>query len=184
MSPVVQLTTTLSFNSRRNAIARYCVYKNYEYAFGDRYGLVDIFATKPSGIRAALALMCNTCWTTQLIYPEENIPVPRSKWKMFYEQVRDISYKNIHRAEEAYLVVLNTAYTRAAFISFSSILDDLALFEENVKDIGNIYNNQAQQAAYTSQAPPPPQPTILVSIPTSYILGYIDIPPEQKGIEV
>lgn len=165
MSPVVRLTTTSSFNDR-NAIARYCISKNYEYTFEDRYGPVDMFVIKPNGIRVALTLMCNTCWTSQLIYPEKNIPVPRGKWKIFHEQVRDISCKNIHRAEEAYLVLLNTSCTRAAFISFSSILDDLALFEENVKDISA-----------------PSQSPILVSIPTSYILGYLDIPPEQKVVE-
>ena len=179
MSLAVRLTASSSFDDR-NAIARYCVHKNYKYTFEDRYGPVDVFTIKPNGIRVALKLIRSTCWTTQLTYPEENISVSRGKWKMFHEQVRDISCKNIHRAEEAYLVLLNTLYTRAAFISFSSILDDLALFEENVKDIGTIWNNQAQQTAYISQVPSPPQPIILVSIPTSYISGYINIPPEQK----
>lgn len=166
MSPVVHLTADSSFDDR-NAIARYCVYKNYKYTFEDRYGPVDLFVIKPNGIRVALKLIRSTCWTTQLMYPEANISIPRNKWKMFHEQVRDISCKNIHRAEEAYLVLLNTSYTRAAFISFSSILDDLALFEENVKD---IWDN--------------PTPAISVFVPTSYILGYIDIAPEQKETEV
>lgn len=165
MSLVVRLTTNSSFDDSldRNAIARYCVSKNCTYVFGDRYSPIDICATKPDGTRVALELTCNACWTTQLKYPEPCIHIPRRKWKMFHEQAREIPDKNFNRAEKAYLVVLNTEYTRAAFISFSSILNDLALFKEDVMDIHD-------------------DPTIFVCIPTLYISGYVNIPPEQKEI--
>lgn len=167
MSPVVRLTTNSPFDDSldRNAIARYCVSKDYEYIFGDRYSPVDMFITKSNGVRVALELTRNACWTTQLVYPESNIHIPRRKWKMFHEQTRDILGTNINRAEEAYLVVLNTSHTRAAFISFFSILNDLALFEENTQDIYNRLD-------------------IFVFVPISYILGYIDIPLECKEIMV
>ena len=159
MSPVVRLIDHSSFDDRldRNAIARYCISKNYKYTFEGRYATVDMFAQKPNGDTVALELTCNACWTMQSIYPEPYIHIPRRKWKMFHEQSRDILDKNINRAKNAYLVILNTEHTRAAFISFSSILNDLALFEENMLC---IYG----------------EPTIFVNVPTSYILGYVDIP--------
>ena len=167
MSLVVRLLTNSSFDDRldRAAIVRYCVSRNYEVDLKDRYAPIDMFARKPDGTTVALELTYNACWTTQLSYPEAYIHVPRRKWKMFHEQARDIATMNIARGEKAYLVVLNTAYTRAAFISFSSILDDLALFEEKVLDIHN-------------------KSDIFVLVPASYILKYVDIPPVQKEIVV
>jgi len=157
----VRLTTNLSFDDRadRNAIARYCISKDYTYRFSSKFDPVDMFATMPNGTRVALELTCNACWTTQLKYPEKYIHIPRRKWKTFYEQTWNIPSKNFNRAEKAYLVVLNTEHTQAAFISFSSILKDLALFTEYVRD---IHNN----------------PAIFVDVPVSYILRYVDIPPE------
>ena len=167
MSLVVHLTTNSSFDDSldRNAIARYCTAKNYTYRFSSKFDPVDMFATKPDGTIVALELTCNACWTTQLTYPEENIHIPRRKWKTFYEQTWNIPGKNFNRAENAYLVVLNKEYTRAAFISFSSILNDLALFTEHIRDIFD-------------------EPAIFVNVPTSYILKYVDIPPEQKDVKV
>ncbi len=160
MSLVVRLTKNSSFDDRpeREAIARYCISKEYEYRFSSKFDPVDMFARKLDGTRVALELTCNSCWTTQLEYPEETIHIPRRKWKTFYEQVWNISGKNFNRAEKAYLVVLNTEYTRAAFISFSSILADLSLFTEHIRDIFN-------------------EPTIFVDVPISYIQKYVDIPP-------
>jgi len=143
----------------RNAIARYCTFKNYTYRFSDKFDPVDMFIVKPDGIRIALELMYDTCWTTQLKYPETVICIPRYKWKIFYEQAWDILGKNFNRAEEAYFVILNAKYTRAAFISFSSILTDLALFTECIK---TSFNDSV----------------IFVNVPVSYILGYVNLPPE------
>jgi len=164
MALVVHLTNDSTFAGRfddsldREAIARYCVQQHYTYAFSDRYAPIDMWATKPNGDRIGLELTCNACWTTQSTYPEPYIHIPRRKWKTFYAQTRDISKANIVRAENAYLVVLNTTYTRAAFIRFSDILNDLALFEEIVMDIHG-------------------DPAIFVLVPISYILKYRDIPP-------
>jgi len=160
MSLIVRLTPDSPFDDRldREAIARYCIQKHYTYVFSDRYAPIDMYATKPDGVRVALELTCNACWITQLAYPEPYIHIPRRKWKTFYEQVRDISGMNVVRAEDAYLVVLNKGHTRAAFVRFSDILDDLPLFDEVVID---IYND----------------PTIFVLVPVSYILKYRDIPP-------
>ena len=149
----------------RNAIARYCVSMGYTPSFADRYAPIDMSVIKPDGTRVALELICNACWTTQLTYPERHIHMPRRKWRTFHEQSRDVPRKNINRAEEAYLVVLNTVHTRAAFISFSSILNDLALFEERVLNIHE-------------------ESDIFVLIPTSYILKYRDIPPAQEETKV
>lgn len=165
MSLVVRLTTNSSFDDRtdRNAIARYCTAKNYEYRFSSKFDPIDMFVRTPEGIRVALELTCNSCWTNQLTYPEANIHIPRRKWKTFYEQAWNIPGKNFNRADKAYLVVLNTSHTRAAIIPFSTILHDLALFTEHIRDIFD-------------------EPAIFVNIPTSYILKYIDIPPEYEEI--
>ena len=167
MSPVVHLTTKSSFDDSadRNAIARYCIAKGYEYRFSSKFDPVDMFAITTKGIRVALELTCNACWTDQLTYPETAIHIPRRKWKTFHEQTWNIPGKNFNRAEKAYLVILNTAHTRAAFIPFSTILYDLALFTEHTRD---IYE----------------EPAIFVSVPVSYIQKYVDIPPEQKEIDV
>lgn len=161
MSLVVRLATNSSFDDRadREAIARYCKAKGYEYRFSSKFDPIDMFAKTLEGVSVALELTCNACWTDQLIYPEDTIHIPRRKWKTFYEQTWNIPGKNVNRAEKAYLVVLNTAHTRAAFIPFSTILYDLALFTEHIRD---IYD----------------EPTIFVSVPTSYILKYEDLPPE------
>lgn len=161
MSLVVRQTTNSSFDDSeaRNAMARYCAGKGYTYAFSSKFDPIDMFARTPEGIRVALELTCNACWTNQLIYPETSIHIPRRKWKIFHEQSRDIQSKNFNRAEKAYLVILNTLYTRAAFIPFSTILYDLALFTEHVY---NIHDESA----------------IFVNIPISYILKYENIPPE------
>ena len=160
MSLVVRHTNPLLNDSLdRNAIVRYCISKNYAYQFGDKFDAIDMFIAKSNGIRTALELTLDTCWTTQLKYPKSIIHIPRYKWKAFYEQAWDIPSKNFNRAEKAYFVILNTEYTRAAFISFSSILTDLALFTEYVK---NTFNDS----------------TIFVNVPASYILGYINLPPE------
>lgn len=167
MSLVVRLTTTSSFDDRadRNAIARYCKVNGYEYRFSSKFDPIDMFVRTPEGVSVALELTCNACWTDQLTYPEDTIHIPRRKWKTFHEQTWNIPGKNFNRAEKAYLVVLNTAHTRAAFIPFSTILYDLALFTEHVRDIFDA-------------------PAIFVNIPTSYILKYEDLPPEQEGTAV
>ena len=167
MSPAVRLTINSSFDDSlaRAAMGRYCIQQNWVYELGDSYAKVDMFAKKPDGTYIGLELVCNACWTTQSTYPEPHIHVPRRKWKIFYEQTRDIPGVNISRAKRAYLVVFNTLYTRAAIMSFSSILEPLALFKENVMDIHN-------------------KSDIFVLVPTSYIQKYIDIPPEQKETEV
>ena len=164
MSPVVHLATNLSFddNYARAAMVRYCIQQNWAYELGDVYAKVDMFAKKPDGTYIGLELAYNACWTIQSTYPELCIHVPRRKWKTFYEQTKGV---NIAKAERSYLIVFNMLYTRAAIMSFSSILEPLALFEENVLDIYDKLD-------------------IFVNVPTSYIQKYIDIPPEQKETEV
>ena len=166
MSPVVRLTTNSSFDDSlaRAAMVRYCIQQNWEHELGDSYAKIDMFARKPDGTYIGLELICNACWTIQSTYPESYIHVPRRKWKTFYEQARDIPQVNINRAKRAYLIVFNTLYTRAAIMSFSSILEPLALFEENVLDIHS-------------------KPDIFVHVPTSYVQKYIDIP-TREVIEV
>lgn len=168
MSPVVRLTANSSFDdsSARAAMGRYCAQQNWEFEFGDPYAKVDMFAKtgKPDGTNnpyIGLELICNACWTTQEVYPEAHVHIPRRKWKTFYKQTKDVSNENINRAKRSYVVVFNVAYTRAAIMCFSQILEPLALFEEIVL---NIHDKQ----------------DIFVLVPTSYIKKYIDIPPVQE----
>lgn len=161
MPLVVHRTTNLSFDDSlaRAAMGRYCVQQNWEYKFGTPYDKIDMFAKKSDGIYIGLELICNVCWTVQSVYPEKCIHVPRRKWKTFYKQTQDIPDVNISKADRSYLVVFNTLYTRAAIMSFSSILEPLALFEEKVMD---IYDKS----------------DIFVLVPVTYIQKYVDIPSE------
>jgi len=161
---VVRQTTNLSSNTNnqpgRDALGRYCIAKNYAYIFSDKYAPIDMAITKPGGITVAIKLFTTISWTTQLMYPENFIDIPRSLWKIFHEQVRDILNKNVRRADDAYLVMLNTLYTRAAFIKLSDILEDLAVFDESVLQMSSIS----------------------VHVPISYITGYVNIPPITKEL--
>lgn len=161
MSPVVRLTPTSFFDDSRAraAMARYCDHQNWAYEFGDTYAKIDMFTKKLDGTYIGLELACNACWTTQLKYPEPYIHIPWRKWKTFYEQIHDVSGVNMNRAKRAYFILFNTEYKRAAIMSFSSILEHLALFKVSVID---IYD----------------KPDIFVHVPISYIQKYIDIPHE------
>jgi len=159
MSPVVRQTPNSPFNDNlaRSAMVRYCNQQNWAYVLGDAYAKVDMFAKKPDGTYIGLELMCNTCWTTQSTYPEPYIHIPWRKWKTFYEQTYNASSIDICRAKRAYLIVFNTEYTCAAIMSFTSILEHMALFKLGVRDIHD-------------------RPDIFVYVPISYIQKYIDIP--------
>ena len=66
---------------------------------------------------------------------------------------------NVDRADRGYLIVFNTTYTRAGVISFSEIIELLAMF-----DVEYLTVNGEQD--------------IFVFVPTSFIKKYINIPPE------
>jgi len=155
----VRLTLTSSFDdsNAREAMARYCTQQDWAYEFGDTYAKIDMFAKKLDGTYIGLELICNACWTDQLKYPEQCIHIPWRKWKTFYEQIHDVPGVNMNRAKRAYCIIFNTEYTRAAIMSFSSILEHLALFKVSVM---NIYD----------------EPDIFVHVPISYIQKYVNIP--------
>jgi len=117
----------------RDAWEKFCVQEGYEVIFNDKFAPVDCCIRKPNGTVIAIELACNSCWTIQKEYPEDEIHIPYRKFKYFFQVIEGIPVgwpgANIAKCDKGYFVLFNTSHTKIAFLNFKTLIKNVKNFK-------------------------------------------------------
>lgn len=167
MSLVVRYTDLYNDQNYRCAVGRFFKSKNYAVKYNKKEAAMDLCVRASSGKILMIEVACNSCWGSQEKYPEKYIHIPWRKFAYFYEQVKDISGRNIARGDGGYFALVNTNCTRVAFITFKNLVEFQAVptYQCLPMDINGKVDS-------------------FVLVPENLVEKYRDIPPESQDINV